>query len=171
MNEPIWLSVARMSAGLAEIPGAQSNPVILQWAKDIGSPTWYHNDDQPWCAVFFNRVMLASQIPMALGTRGDAFDRLRALTVATWGQPLRAPALGAALVFSRPEGAHVGFYLGERPGFLRVFGGNQSNKVGETWIERSRLTAIRWAPGVPVPMRLEPIALAATGEPVSVNEA
>lgn len=171
MIEPIWLSIARMSAGIAEIPGPASAPVILQWARDIGAPSWYHNDDQPWCAVFFNRVMLAAQLPMALGSRGDQFDRLRALTVSTWGQSLRAPALGAALVFSRPEGAHVGFYLGEREGLVRVFGGNQSNKVGETWIERSRLRSIRWAPGVPTPMELRPVLLAANGEAVSGNEA
>lgn len=169
MREPIWLSIARMSKGLAEIPGTMSNPVILQWARDIGAPAWYHEDSQPWCAVFANRVMLAAQIPMALGRRGDAFDRLRALTFMEWGQVLSAPALGAVMVFARPEGAHVGFYLGEHKTAYRIFGGNQSNQVGETWIARDRLKGIRWAPGVPI-IAPGPVVLDAAGE-LSVNEA
>lgn len=170
MTEPIWVSIARMAKGLAEIPGPLSNPVILQWARDIGAPSWYANDDQPWCAVFANRVLLAAQIPMAIGTRGDIFDRLRALTFTEWGQSMAAPALGSVMVFSRPEGAHVGFYLGECENAFRIFGGNQSNQVNETWIGKDRLRAVRWVPGVAVPAGA-PVRLTRTGAPVSVNEA
>ncbi len=170
MKEPIWLSIARMSRGITEVPGATSNAVILQWARDIGAPSWFHDDDQPWCAVFANRVLQAAQLPMALGTRGDPFDRLRALTFAGYGQGLAGPALGAICVFARPEGAHVAFYLGEAGDLIRVFGGNQSNKVGETWMPRARLRGYRWAPGVAIPA-IGAVLLKPTGEPASTNEA
>lgn len=186
--ESVWLQTARKYTGLREVDGPQSNPVILTMAREIGAPAWYHDDSQPWCAVFLNAVLLESGKPMAIGTRGDPFDRLRALTFLSYGQSLAGPALGAIAVFSRPEGAHVGFYVGEhvevnRDGktarrLIRVFGGNQSNQVCETWIDctptpaspTGRLRGFRWPPGEPLPP-IGPILLAATGEPISRNEA
>lgn len=164
--EPLWLSVARMAHALAEIPGRLSNPVVLQWARDIGAPDWYDNDDKPWCALFLNRVLKACQLPMA----GTGFDLLRARSFAVWGQRLDAPALGSILVFTRPEGAHVGFYLGEHAAAFRVYGGNQANQVGEAWIARDRLQAIRWPADHPLPVSA-PVRLAADGRSMSGNEA
>jgi uncharacterized protein (TIGR02594 family) len=168
--EPVWLAHARHDAGLREIPGPQSAARILAMAHAIGAPSWFHDDDQPWCAVAANAWLLEAGYPMALGERGDQFDRLRARTFESYGQGLSAPALGAITVFSRPEGGHVGFYLGECGHLIRVFGGNQSNKVGEIWMERARLRAYRWPPRQPLP-KLRPIVLDPTGEPLSRNEA
>lgn len=177
--EPAWLRLARTFDGLAEIPGPTSNPAILKMARDIGAPSWYHNDDQPWCAVFANYVLLSSALPMALGSRGDQFDRLRARTFNDYGQSLAGPAIGAIVVFSRPEGAHVGFYIGEHfrraPGrpmqrLIRVFGGNQSNRVCATWIGAERLRGVHWPTGIPLPA-IGPVWLSADGLTVSTNEA
>lgn len=171
--EPKWLTVARYYDGLTEVPGTESNPMILSMARAIGAPAWYHNDDQPWCAVFQNFALLESDVPMAIGTRGDAFDRLRALTFFTdiqWGVGLAGPALGAIAVFSRPEGAHVGMYLGEHGDLIRVYGGNQQNKVCATWIRRGRLRGYRWPRAVALPA-IAPIVLSAEGGGVSGNEA
>jgi len=172
MTDPLWLQVARRYDGLAEIPGAASNPVILQMARAIGAPAWYHDDDQPWCAVFQNAVLRDAGKPIAIGTRGDFFDRLRALTFHTqpYGQGLAKPTLGAIGVFSRPEGAHVGMYLGEFRDLVYVYGGNQRNRVCATWLRRDRVKSWRWPPGEPLPA-CTPILLSHTGEPVSVNEA
>jgi uncharacterized protein (TIGR02594 family) len=145
MLEPILLRVARLSDGLLEIPGPKSNPVIVKWAKDIGAPA-YTNDDIPWCAVAMNRWLLACGWPLA----GNGYDLLRARSFETWGQPIDEPALGCVMVFSRPEGYHVGLYLGERSDAYYVYGANQSNTVGATWISKNRLTAMRWAEGEPV---------------------
>jgi len=180
VTEPIWLQVARRDTGLLEMPGASSSPRILEMARAIGAPAWYHNDDQPWCAVAMNAWLLESELPMALGTRGDAFDRLRALTFLGYGQPLSGPALGAIAVFSRPEGAHVGIYLGEhlvetaangKPArrMIRVFGGNQRNRVCELWLNADRLRGFRWPPRVTLPT-LATVPLGFDGL-VSVNEA
>jgi uncharacterized protein (TIGR02594 family) len=165
-REPLWLSVARAFQGIAEIPGPASTPTILRWGRDIGAPSFFANDDIAWCAVFANRLALALQLPLA----GRGFDLLRARSFATWGVPLAAPALGAWMVFSRPEGAHVGLYLGERADAYFVLGGNTADKVWTAWIKKERLIATRWPTGVPLP-RLARVWLASNGEPVSTNEA
>ena len=163
--DPLWLSVALAFEGLRETSGPTSNPVILKWARDIDAPGWYKDDDQPWCAVFLNRLFMACQLPMA----GTGFDLLRALTFAEWGVTLVEPALGAVMVFERPQGAHVGLYLGERVDAYRVFGGNTNDAVGPAWLLKTRLRAIRWPLGMvlPTPSR---VLLTADGA-VSVNEA
>lgn len=166
MTEPLWLSVARAFVGEREIPGPVSNPVILRWAHDLGAPAWFDNDDLAWCAVFLNRILLACQLPRS----GTGFELLRAKTFETWGKPCLEPMLGAVLVFSRPEGAHVALYVGQTPDAFRVLGGNQSNAVGYTWIEKRRLTAIRWPLAVPY-AATGPILLQADGSLISHNEA
>ncbi len=171
MTEPAWLQVARRYDGLAEIPGERSNPVILDMAHRIGAPAWFHNDDQPWCAVFQNAVLQEAGLPIATGSRGDYFDRLRALTFASYGQDLARPALGAIGVFTRPEGAHVGMYLGEFRDLLFVYGGNQNNKVCATWVRAKRVRSWRWPTGVALPTSFAPIVLTSTGQAISVDEA
>ena len=147
MLEPIWLSVFRMLIGTPEIPGSQSNPMILQWVKDLKAPEWYDNDDKPWCALGLNRVFLATQMEVA----GTGYDLFRAKTFETWGVPLTVPALGCVMTFVRPEGGHVGLYLGERKDAYSILGANQSNTVGIAWIKKDRLTSTRWPANVPLP--------------------
>ena len=163
-REPIWLSVARSFVGIKEIPGAASQPVILQWAKDIKAPA-YDNDDIPWCALVMNRVLLACQLPMA----GTGYDLLRAKSFLTWGQAFE-PSLGAVLVFGRPEGYHVGLYVGERADAYQVLGGNQSDSVGYAWIAKDRLLGCRWPAGAPLPAPGF-VFVANDGAAVSMNEA
>lgn len=164
MNDPIWLSVARSFVGIKEIPGLASQPVIVQWAKDIKAPA-YTDDSIPWCAVFLNRVMLACQLPMA----GIGYDLLRAGSFKGWGQSLPSPALGAVLVFKRPGGHHVGLYVGERDDAYCVLGGNQSDGVSLAWIAKERLVACRWPEGHMLPMAL-PVMVASDGQALSANE-
>lgn len=166
MSEPIWLSLARSFVGLREIPGPASDPLILRWVKDTGAPSWYDNDDKPWCALFLNRMLLACGLPMS----GKGFELLRAKSFETWGRALVTPALGAVLVFTRDGGAHVGLYLGENDHAYRVLGGNQGNAVSETWIIKERLSAIRWPDGVPLPLG-GPVRLTAVTTTTSSNEA
>ena len=162
------MSVARAFEGLREIPGPLSNPVILHWAREIGAPEGYYtNDDLAWCALFMNRLALACQFPLS----GSGYELLRARSFTSWGQALAEPALGAWLVFVRPEGGHVGLYLGERADAYRVLGGNTSNQVGAAWIAKSRLIAARWPIGVPWPTSPHAVLLADTGTAPSTNEA
>lgn len=161
---PLWLSVASAFLGLAEVPGPGSNPVIAKWAKDLGVP--YADDDEAWCALFMNRVLAACHLPVS----GKTYDLLRAKSFVDYGVPLLLPTLGAILVFTRPTGGHVGFYLGETAMDYRVRGGNTANAVGDTWIAKSRLIAVRWPIAVAGTLAA-PIMLAANGEPASTDEA
>jgi uncharacterized protein (TIGR02594 family) len=167
-----WLSVMRALTGTREIPGAPSNPVILGWRDfvidrfPITKPnmSWYRNDDTPWCglAVAYAVAKVGIAPPDA---------PLAAINWNPWGVALGEGALGAVLVFSRPGGNHVALYEGEDKTHFHIRGGNQSNAVTVTWIEKNRLrtSGIRWPTGYPLPDS-GPVAKHAVGA-VSKNEA
>lgn len=162
---PRWYDVAKSYIGVQEVVGAGSDPRILRWVKRMGGwiASWYTNDDTPWCAVFMNQCFFEAgiQAPYSLAAR----------SYETWGVALEEPTLGAVVVFKRAGGGHVGLYVGERAdGTLRVLGGNQSNKVSETWIGKDRLVAIRWPSMEPI-SHTGRVRLSGDGLPVSTNEA
>ena len=164
MTEPLWVSVGRMLEGIAEIPGPASNPIILRWGQEIHTPV-FTNDDTAWCAVYANRLAVACQFPLS----GTGYELLRARSFMTWGQRLDYEALGAWMVFWRPEGAHVGLYLGETDSAYWIHGGNTGNRVGAAWLAKSRLIARRWPVGVVLPA-VGPVLLDAPSVPLSTNE-
>jgi uncharacterized protein (TIGR02594 family) len=165
-KDPAWLAAARAKLGTREAPGAANSPTILGWAKRLGTKALgiaYNADSTPWCGVFVAACMQEAGIaPPPIAVRAKSW--------ATWGSALRPDrvAPGAVLVFERPGGGHVGFYVGENARSFRVLGGNQGDCVTETWIAKDRCIAIRWPAGRPVigaPVKL------AGGGPVSNNEA
>lgn len=162
-----WLAIARRYIGTREIPGPQSNPTILGWAKAIGGwvASWYRNDDTPWCALYVNAVLQQAGLPMS----GTGAALVRAKSFLDYGTPLEEPALGCILVFDRAGGGHVGFYVGETLKAYRVLGGNQSNTVNEAWLAKDRCVAMRWPPGVPCPS-IGRKWLRPTDESLSTNE-
>jgi len=164
-KEPFWLSVARTHIGITERVGTGSNPVILQWARDIKAPAWYTDDDQAWCALYMNRLMLGCQLPMS----GEGFDLIRAHSFEKWGQKLEAPCLGAIVVFTRPGGSHVGIYLGESELNYNILGANQRNSVSVAWLPKVRATAFRWPAGVELPANTK-VLLNDAGSVVSGDE-
>ncbi|MFC3693140.1 TIGR02594 family protein [Chenggangzhangella methanolivorans] len=161
--DPVWLVEARRWMGLREIVGAASNPKILEWGK--AAADWFVNDDIPWCGAFvfgqFAAVLPDEKLPTnPLWARGWA----------VFGRGLSKPSPGAVLVFERgPNAGHVGFYVGEDKTRYRVLGGNQSNAVTETWIEKKRLLAIRWPSTVALPVPQTVVVKG--GGPTSTNEA
>jgi hypothetical protein len=171
--EPIWLSVMRLLDGLQEVPGKGSNPIILNWVQLIGAPAWFDDDDKAYCALCANAVFHVCHLPMARHAdpaKRDGFDLLRAATWMTYGVPC-APTLGSILTFHRPQGDHIGFYLGEnaaRDAFY-VYGANQTNTVKATWIGKDRHTATRWPSDVPM-VETGPIVLDMSGQVLSTNE-
>lgn len=162
---PPWLAVALALRGVAERPGAGSNPTILRWAAAL--PAWsravYGDDSTPWCGLF-----VAHAVATALPDEPLPANPLAALGWARFGVPLARPAPGAVLVFRRRGGGHVGFYLGERADALRVLGGNQGDRVSEAWIARGRHVATRW-PATALPPASGPVLLAGSGS-LSRNE-
>jgi uncharacterized protein (TIGR02594 family) len=165
-NEPTWLTIARAQIGTRELPGPTHNSSLLAFlnsAKRFNGVIW-QDDEMPWCGGFVAACLLAADIePVKIAARAKSW--------ATWGSRLQATRLsaGAVLVFDRPGGGHVGFYLGEDRAHYHVLGGNQGNAVSVSRIVKSRMTAARWPKGVPVLGK--PVLLAANGTPVTRNEA
>lgn len=160
---PHWLTVALKYVGVRETPGPTTTPIIRRWAAAL-SDWWrgfFADDGLPWCALFVNAVFFEC------GMAGTG--TLRARDWLTWGDDIgRPPALGAVLVFERPGGGHVGFYVGETAEAYRVLGGNQGDAVSLAWIAKARCIGVRWPKNYMLSRR--GVLLAATGEPVSINE-
>lgn len=164
MPRPAWMTIAEGQLGVTETAGPKSNPKILEWGKRVGRKLGiaYTDDATPWCGLFVGMcIAQAGLTPPDIAVRAKSW--------ATWGDGLRTPCEGAVLVFERPGGGHVGFYVSERPDAFLVLGGNQGDKVSKAWIAKDRCVAMRWPSGVPVTGKR--IVLAANGQPVSVNEA
>jgi uncharacterized protein (TIGR02594 family) len=161
-----WYDEAQRLVGTREIVGPKHNPTILAWAKKLGSKVLGINvtdDETAWCGLFVAHCMAEAGIaPAPIAVRASSW--------ATWGSALRADRLaqGAVLVFQRPGGRHVGFYVGEDATTYHVFGGNQSNMVSITRIAKDRCVARRWPVGVPVTGA--PVFVSANGT-ISKNEA
>ena len=136
--KPRWLVVALDDRDIAEVEGPKSNGKIMSWVRDLAVPwiTQFFKDDAvPWCALFMDHCLQKAEVAF--------LKTLAAADYMKYGVPLAAPALGCILTFSRPGGNHVAFYLGEDAESYCVWGGNQSNKVGMTWIAKARCTSIR----------------------------
>jgi hypothetical protein len=82
---------------------------------------------------------------------------------------LGAGCPGAVLVFKRPGGGHVGFYVGEDATSYFVLGSNQADSVCIERISKDRCVALRW-PTESNPIG-GPLMMASNGIPVSTNEA
>jgi uncharacterized protein (TIGR02594 family) len=136
---PVWVGEARRLMGLQEHAGAGSNPIILDWATDLGLD--YASDDIPWCGLFVSHCIGAMLPDEPLPTRP-----LAARSWLRFGVPCQ-PALGAVIVFWREamHGAkgHVGFYDGEDADAYHVLGGNQANRVSVTRISKARFLGTR----------------------------
>src|ERR1044072_4628970 len=164
---PKTLVEALRHYGILEKVGKGSNPDINQWAKEVGVSGWYTDDDIPWCGLFVGVVAKRCGYPFS------SAKLLAAKEWANWGIGIKPEnaKLWDVLVFVRPGGGHVGFYVGENEKAYLVYGGNQSNAVGFAWIEKSRLFAVRRGTyKIGEPGNVRKIILSETGE-LSKNEA
>lgn len=164
-TEPRWLTRARGYIGVRETPGAANNSTIIGWAKKLGGwvASWYRADSTAWCGLYVGMVMAAEGLPLPKNPLG-------ALQWSTWGVPLQKLAPGAIVTFTRKGGGHVGFAVRESADAIEVLGGNQADSVNLTWIAKSRLHAIRWPAGEPLPTTPIPFVDRRAGK-LSTNEA
>lgn len=164
MSDPVWLKTARSYMGVKEAAGEANNSTIINWAKRIGG--WvmnsYKKDSIPWCALFVSNCLKENNLAITKTV-------LTALDYSKWGQPLSKPSLGAIMTFKRQGGGHVGFYISEDKTHYHILGGNQSDSVNITKIDKARLDAIRWPSEAALP-KTGPIIAVFNGE-VSRNEA
>ncbi|HEY1025460.1 MAG TPA: TIGR02594 family protein [Sphingobacteriaceae bacterium] len=164
---PKQLKEALRHYGILEHPGKGSNPDISKWAKEVGVSGWYTDDDIPWCGLFTGVVMYRVGYPF------KAAKLLAAREWMNWGKPrpIGQAKLWDILVFARPGGGHVGFYVGENAHAYLVYGGNQSNAVGFAWIAKDRLLGARYPDyKIGEPANVRKILLSETGV-LSLNEA
>ncbi|WP_294390479.1 TIGR02594 family protein [uncultured Sphingomonas sp.] len=168
--EPAWLVRARSLLNTREAPGTANNPTILGWAKAAGIKVLgivYNADSVPWCGVFVTECLRHAGVNL-----GKMKVGVRAMAWATWGDPVKLDQLapGTILVFQRPAGGHVGFYVGEDRTHFHVLGGNQGDRVSIMRLEKARCVAARWPSDQP--LLGHPVVMTATaGVAVSRNEA
>lgn len=166
---PKMVEFALMFYGEKEIPGKNSNPFILQMAADLGIADIYKNDDTAWCALWQNWICLKTGKPIV--DSKDKYDLLRAAKFLTWGDAidLKDARLGTVLVFKRPSGGHVGLYIAETEKTYLVLGGNQSNMINFTEIEKTRAIGAREYYAIGAPASAKKYFIQSNGE-ISKNE-
>ena len=135
-NDLAWMIEAKKHIGLKEVSGKAHNPTILNWLKSLGA--WWSEDETAWCGTF---------IAHCLKVAGVKYPKhwYRALDYVNYGSKLTKPAYGCVAIKTRQGGGHVCFVVGrdENTRKLVCIGGNQSNMVCITRIEKSRLNSIR----------------------------
>ena len=162
-KSPKILVEAVKHIGVKEIIGPKHNPVILEWAGDVGLKSIYTNDEIPWCGLFIAYCTHATGLQVV--------ERpLWALNWAKYGNKVDEPMLGDILTFKRNGGGHVGIYIGEDATHYHVLGGNQNNSVSVTRIAKSRLhQSRRTAWKIAQPANVRKVFLEAKGT-ITTNE-
>jgi len=149
--------------GVAEKRGPGNNPVIMEWAREVGEALGvslgYTADKIPWCGLGMAYVALKAgwldQTPR---------QPLWARAWLKFGQKADKPSFGDILVFGREGGGHVGVYVAESAGHFHVLGSNQGDAVNIRMIPKARLLGARrpiWRKAQPASVR--PIHMGANG--------
>lgn len=138
-NSPQILVQAKMLLGTREIVGTVNSKTIMSWAKGLGLEKIYTSDEIAWCGLFMAEVCKRAGVDSNLKPK----DSLWALNWSKFGTKQSVAMLGDVLTFKRKTGGHVGIYVGEDDVCYHILGGNQSNMVCVTRIEKSRLNSIR----------------------------
>jgi uncharacterized protein (TIGR02594 family) len=149
--------------GTKEIVGSKHNPVILDWAKELGLQKVYNSDEIPWCGLAIAYACHRAGLQVVSSP-------LWALSWSKWGTEVSEPMLGDILTFKRNGGGHVGIYVGEDKECYHVLGGNQGNAMSVSRIAKARLhKARRTAWKIAQPSSVRKILLDAKGA-ISTNE-
>ena len=139
---PIHLDIALNEVGVTEIPGAGNDPRIAEYLKSVGLPGI---DKIPHCAAFANWVVMGGDYADFPGVPGTNSGMARSFL--RWGYDIEEPRLGCIVVLRRgvnPRKGHVGFFLDESRGFIRILGANQGDRVGVNAYAKVRLLSYRW---------------------------
>jgi len=166
-NAPKIFVNARDLIGTKEIVGVKNSATIMTWAKELGVDKIYTNDEIAWCGLFVAYCAYKAGLEINITNR----EALWALNWNKFGTQQKIAMLGDVLTFKRNGGGHVGIYVGEDDTCYHILGGNQSNTVCITRIEKTRLSQIRrtsWKVSQPKNVRV--IKVNANGF-ISKNEA
>lgn len=140
------MEVAWGQVGTAEVPGAVSNPKIINYFKQVGRED-ITSEATAWCGAFTGFCLREAGIPLAM----EPDDVLLARAYLKQGTPIEVPRYGAIAVFSRDGGepwwGHVGFVVGWTEHHIELLSGNRANSVNVARFPRASLLGLRW----PVP--------------------
>lgn len=151
IGRPLWFEAGLQLLGTKEKPGAGDNPVIIDWAKDLGGDIGkeYTHDSIPWCALAQNHFLAMA------GLKGTG--TLWALDFAgKWPSvPLPGMAVGAFAPMVRSGGGHITQIAGrDQHGNIMGLGGNQGDAISIVPFALSRLNKGFWWPaGQPLPAK------------------
>ena len=134
----VEIALADLHAGVAEIPGAEHHPRILEYHDHTSLDA--ADDETPYCAAAVNCWLAEAG---HAGTRSAA-----ARSFLNYGKAVSSPRVGDIVVFWRGsvDGrmGHVGLYMGEdESGQIRVLGANQNNAVNISLYPKSWLLGYR----------------------------
>ena len=166
-KSPQILVQAMALIGTKEIVGTINSKTIMGWAKEIGIEKIYVNDEIAWCGLFMSYVCHKAKVEAGITPK----EGLWALNWNKFGTVQKVAMLGDILTFKRNGGGHVGIYVGEDDTCYHVLGGNQSNMVNITRIEKTRCAGIRRTPWkIAQPDSVRAVAVNSSGF-ISKNEA
>ncbi len=160
-------------------------PWIVEFEKVLG---WHEVRDRDRLARWLRSDGKTLGDPSKLPWCGDAMDTALALALPDEPRPgdlgknpywalnwqflgrKCPPCFGAVGVFKRTSGGHVGVLIGQDDTAYHVLGGNQSDAITRTWIDKKRMVDARWPlrahnPRFPLPQ------LSRGGAGLSRNEA
>lgn len=124
MDSKNHLNIALSQVGVKEIVGRKHNPIIVNYAKEIGH-SWVTTDETAWCSIFANWVAKKSGLKHS--------NKLNARSWLKVGVKVEKPEIGDVAVFWRGSRedwrGHVAFYISETRTHIYVLGGNQRNSV------------------------------------------
>lgn len=150
--------------GTKEVTGDGDNPVIINWAKQLGIKD-LKKDSTPWCGLAMAWIVTQAGYPHNIE------NPLWAKNWKAFGTPVRIPMLGDVLTFTRESGGHVGLYIAEDKDCYHIGGGNQSDDVTITRILKSRLYSASMPKfRIGAPLSRKQYFVEANGE-ISKNEA
>ncbi len=132
-----WMSIALGELGMREIPGAASNPRIIEYLMSTTLP--YANrlpDETDWCACFVSWCLARASVEGVHSALVNPWLK--------WGETIPEPRRGCIAIFNW---GHIGFYIGESGAYVRSLGGNQSNAVWISSYERTKVLCYRLPAG------------------------
>jgi len=150
MGIPLHLEIAMGELGVAEWPGSQHNPRVLEYIDSTPAGIWSQTDELAWCGAFGAwSVREAARQVGELRWRHWVARNWKPHRAREWlrvGEPTDTPLLGDVCVLqlrngkrsrrarnrtgSARGGYHMGFYQDHTRGGLVLTAGNISDKVG-----------------------------------------
>jgi len=110
--------------GTQAIPGAESNPAVVEYFREAKHPE-VTQDDIPWCAAFMNAIMQRCGLPQTGSLLARSFLDI--------GVPVTVPQMGDIVVLQRGGEnsglGHVGLFICTQGDKTYLLGGNEDNRV------------------------------------------